>query len=611
MGEKQRAGKVPMERYTLSLLGPFQLQDTERTLTGFESDKVRALLAFLVTELHAHRRETLATLLWPDHPEQKARRNLSQALYNLRRILFPVSAAIFEVTAKTIQFVPDERFDVDVLEFDRIVRFVEEHPHPYTILCDECRRRLASAADLHKGEFLAGLNVLDSTVFDDWMRQKREQLRRKLIEVLGLLTDSSEKLGDYSTALQHLRHLQEIDPFSEEIRRQHMRLLALSGKRNDALRHYEQFRQLLWDELGVEPEEATAALYHHILTADQLADDSPYPLQSPGLRVSTGASWGDAQIHEIIGEIARARGQHANAREAHERALRICQETGDRHGTARSLCFLGLTARDAGDFAQAMRLIQQAREIYSDLGDRFSAAEANFILARAYSYLGEFSRTIDLLNSVLPAYHDLGLQQRATYLTVALGMHQTLLGRYAEARTTIDHGLRLSYVVQDRVSICWGMNLLGLIAIAEGNHDVAEQLLGQTLVLANAVGRPEELGSVLGSLGYLALKCGKTERARLHVRDGLRLVQESHNIIAALFVLPTAALHWTLQGDTERGCDIISLCKSFAFFRNSAYFSALYDPHFQDCETAHAEGPETGAPAEALWRAADSLLDQM
>jgi hypothetical protein len=53
--------------------------------TAFESDKVRALLAYLAVEAdRPHRREKLIGLLWPDWPERSARQNLSQALCNLR-----------------------------------------------------------------------------------------------------------------------------------------------------------------------------------------------------------------------------------------------------------------------------------------------------------------------------------------------------------------------------------------------------------------------------------------------------------------------------------------------------------------------------------------------
>ncbi len=59
-----------MARLSLSLLGPIEVSLDGRRVTGFEYDKVRALLIYLVVEAAcAHARGALAGLLWPDLPE--------------------------------------------------------------------------------------------------------------------------------------------------------------------------------------------------------------------------------------------------------------------------------------------------------------------------------------------------------------------------------------------------------------------------------------------------------------------------------------------------------------------------------------------------------------
>jgi DNA-binding SARP family transcriptional activator len=60
-----------MAHLLLALLGPFQVTLAGEPVTSFESDKVRALLAYLAVEAdRPHRRESLAGLLWPDWPER-------------------------------------------------------------------------------------------------------------------------------------------------------------------------------------------------------------------------------------------------------------------------------------------------------------------------------------------------------------------------------------------------------------------------------------------------------------------------------------------------------------------------------------------------------------
>ena len=75
-------------RLMLRLLGSFDGTLDGKPLSGFDSDKSRALLAFLAVESHrAHRREVLCNLLWPNVAESSARQSLSQALSNLRKLL--------------------------------------------------------------------------------------------------------------------------------------------------------------------------------------------------------------------------------------------------------------------------------------------------------------------------------------------------------------------------------------------------------------------------------------------------------------------------------------------------------------------------------------------
>lgn len=58
-----------MTRLLLSVLGPLQATLDGQPVTGFESNKVRAMLAFLAVEAHRpHSRDALIGLLWPAQP---------------------------------------------------------------------------------------------------------------------------------------------------------------------------------------------------------------------------------------------------------------------------------------------------------------------------------------------------------------------------------------------------------------------------------------------------------------------------------------------------------------------------------------------------------------
>jgi DNA-binding SARP family transcriptional activator len=96
-----------MPQLALHLLGPFQATFDERPLTGIESNKVRALLAYLAVEAdRPHSRDELIGLLWPDQPDATARANLRQALANLRNAIGDRTSKtpFLSTTSDSIQF---------------------------------------------------------------------------------------------------------------------------------------------------------------------------------------------------------------------------------------------------------------------------------------------------------------------------------------------------------------------------------------------------------------------------------------------------------------------------------------------------------------------------
>ena len=58
-----------MTKLVVNLLGGFRVELDGEAVYDFETDKARALLAYLVVEANRpHRREALASLLWPERP---------------------------------------------------------------------------------------------------------------------------------------------------------------------------------------------------------------------------------------------------------------------------------------------------------------------------------------------------------------------------------------------------------------------------------------------------------------------------------------------------------------------------------------------------------------
>src|SRR5512136_1682333 len=130
-----------MPHLALHLLGPFQALLDGQPIAGFESNKVRALLAYLAVEAdRPHSRDELIGLLWPEQPDVTARANLRQALANLRNAIGDRSSdtPFLSTTSDSIQFQRTEQCSIDVVQFIELLAACQTHVHRRLETCRSC-----------------------------------------------------------------------------------------------------------------------------------------------------------------------------------------------------------------------------------------------------------------------------------------------------------------------------------------------------------------------------------------------------------------------------------------------------------------------------------------
>ena len=247
----------------ISLLGQFQVSKNGKVIKGFASDKVRALLAYLVTEAHCpHRREILANLLWPDKPEHNARANLRRALSNLRTVLDDRNSdpPFLLISRQDIQINTGDHFWSDTSILNNIYSQLDQY--------SENTNNVNQILDIYHGEFLEGFHIPDSMQFEEWLLMRREQFSRKVDDILTQTCIHFEGQNDYKAALPYAWCHVEKEPWQEGARRQLMRLLVVSGQREEAIKQYYLLIKLLKKDLDVEPEPETIHLFSEIKSGD-------------------------------------------------------------------------------------------------------------------------------------------------------------------------------------------------------------------------------------------------------------------------------------------------------------------------------------------------------
>ena len=264
-----------MAHLSMALMGPFEVALDGQPVRWFQSDKARALLAYLAVEAASpHARHALAGLLWPDVPDAHALHSLSQALCNLRSIVHDkdVPTPCLLVTPHTIQFNPHCDHWLDVAEFGKLVNreigtlvnWDAAAPTTRPIYQSTNSPALHQAIALYRGPFLEGLALADGVGFEEWAAIQRERLHRLMLAALQRLAAAHEMRRELEEALGCIWRQLELDPWLEEAHFQAMRLLASAGRRSEALAQYGLCHRLLASELGVKPADVTTRLYERI-----------------------------------------------------------------------------------------------------------------------------------------------------------------------------------------------------------------------------------------------------------------------------------------------------------------------------------------------------------
>ncbi|GIK43262.1 MAG: transcriptional activator [Chloroflexota bacterium] len=267
----------------LTLLGQADVRLAGEPVTGFYSGKAQALLFYLAVTGQTHTRPALAGLLWADLPDADALMNLRQVLTNLRKLV----GDHLTITRQTVAFKRDSDYWLDIEVFQAGVESTQRPSPPPS---SSGRGSLASppqggieggleveqlrqAVDLYQGDFLAGFYVRDAPLFEEWLLAHRAWLREVALDALQKLAAYFARRGDYRNGIAYSRRLLAREPWREAAHRHLMLLLARSGQRSAALAQYQACRQMLAEELGVEPSAETLALYRRI----QAAEAAPRP----------------------------------------------------------------------------------------------------------------------------------------------------------------------------------------------------------------------------------------------------------------------------------------------------------------------------------------------
>ncbi|MDQ7905081.1 BTAD domain-containing putative transcriptional regulator [Phytohabitans sp. ZYX-F-186] len=232
------------------------------------SPQQRAVLAALLLQAGVPVSiQQLMETLWDDGAPRSAEATIRTYVYRLRRVLTPDGAAPPVIRSAGAGYLVDVRpEELDLATFRQLVGAAEaaRREADTTGAADLLRRGLA----LWNGEPLAGLPGQP-------MERYRANLAKLRLNALEALLAAEIDLGAYVSAGDQLASLVAEHPLDERFRRLLMLALWRSGQQAEALAVYQDARDTLAAELGVDPGPELQALHLRILRAESPAPPVP------------------------------------------------------------------------------------------------------------------------------------------------------------------------------------------------------------------------------------------------------------------------------------------------------------------------------------------------
>jgi DNA-binding SARP family transcriptional activator len=205
-------------------------------------------------------RSELARIIWPDEAPPAWESALSALISRLRRLLEHADLKRFGVALSS-------GFGQDQLHTPAET-WVDLEAAAAAI--DEAEGALRAGDPLRAFGFAGVTYAIAPRPFlsgDDgaWVESQRRTLDRQFLRALECLAKIWLATGEPILAIECATRALAIDPFRETSHQLLMTAHAATGNRGEAIRSYHRLRDLLVEELGVDPTRETEALYLELL----------------------------------------------------------------------------------------------------------------------------------------------------------------------------------------------------------------------------------------------------------------------------------------------------------------------------------------------------------
>jgi predicted ATPase/class 3 adenylate cyclase len=276
------------------------------------------------------------------------------------------------------------------------------------------------------------------------------------------------------------------------------------------------------------------------------AKAQPYYQRALRLCQETGNRRGEAAAHRRVGDALRAQGKLAEAIPYLERSLQLCRAMGDRLNEGWALQTLGEIRLEQGRYAEGAAYCEQALEVFRDIEGRTGLDSALWTLVIAAQDRGQTEKALAYVEQAVRHHRETGDQKREGHVLEDAGNFLTGLGKFDRARDYLDQALQLVRKTGDRWGEGWALYYFAQYHSHLGDYDRAQASAEQSLHLRRDINWMPGVGQSSIILGLIAHNRGDDETAQQLGEQALHRAQEAN-------WSGLESLAWRVLGDVAAG----------------------------------------------------------
>jgi serine/threonine protein kinase/tetratricopeptide (TPR) repeat protein len=280
--------------------------------------------------------------------------------------------------------------------------------------------------------------------------------------------------------------------------------------------------------------------------------------EARSLFAAAGYQQGVATSLRNLANVARERGDPAQARATSETALALYRQIGDEGGTASTLNDIANILYDAGDRPRARSFYEQSLAVYRRIDSKPGIAGALGNIANILEEQGDLAGANKMQREALEAFRAVGDERGASSTLGNLGNLLLEQGELQESRKVQEEALAQRTKIGYKRGVAYSLESLGQLYLAAGDLAKARENFEQSMAIRKEIGQQRAVAETFLDLAGLCIEEGKFDESQRLARaamDEFAREKEAENEALGGIILGRALLAQGKTGDARSSID--------------------------------------------------------